>query len=84
MHHIIKKDSDICPYCKIELKGGWYSEFHIETHYKNLICECGKKNWIRVNFIGSGHDSFRLGNKKTIEDRLESEKRKEKKKVKKK
>ena len=28
-----------------------------EQHYKSVVCnECGRKNWIKVGFLGSGHD----------------------------
>jgi hypothetical protein len=37
----------------------WYSEWNKDHHYKSFICEkCGRKNFMPVNFQGSGHDSF--------------------------
>ena len=50
-----------CSYCKKELKREfWRSEWDFnhpdEHHYKSIKCECGKKNWVKVEFVGSGHD----------------------------
>ena len=60
-HHIQGNDLEaICPYCLTKLdKKDWISEFNIEHHYKFHICECGKKVWVKVDFHGSGHDSWR-------------------------
>lgn len=60
-HHIQGNDLEaICPYCSTILKDkDWNSEFHIERHYKCHICDCGKKICLKVNFHGSGHDSWR-------------------------
>ncbi len=54
-----------CLYCKQGLNGEkWYSSWaggH-EHHYKVIHCEkCKRKNWGRVNFPGSGHDSVLKG-----------------------
>ncbi|MCK4521451.1 MAG: hypothetical protein KAU20_02670 [Nanoarchaeota archaeon] len=50
---------EICPYCKADLSNKeWNSEFHFEHHYKIHDCKCGKKIIIKVNFHGSGHDSW--------------------------
>ncbi len=50
----------VCDYCSHELdKEQWCSEWcnHNERHYKGADCpHCGKKNWVEVDFIGSGHD----------------------------
>jgi hypothetical protein len=50
----------VCHRCNVELdKDKWVSEWdsgNPELHYKSAICECGKKNWVQVDFQGSGHD----------------------------
>lgn len=50
-----------CTYCCRELDNfkwisQWDEQNHQAHHYKSIICECGKKNWIKVDFQGSGHD----------------------------
>ena len=49
-----------CSYCSHEVDGKqWDSEWHEchERHYKSIVCEnCGKKDWMKANFNGSGHD----------------------------
>ena len=61
-HHLIKEmhAKNFCVYCGKELKGkNWNSEFEAELHYKTVKCpECKKKNRIRVDFHGSGHDNW--------------------------
>lgn len=49
----------VCPYCSKDIrKEAWESRHDDEIHYKQMSCECGKKVWIRVDFHGSGHDSW--------------------------
>ena len=61
VHHWIC-ESDIkenCIYCGNDLNDKkWESSFEGDSHYKTLTCECGKNNRVRVNFLGSGHDSW--------------------------
>ena len=65
---------NICPYCKSDLsKENWDSEFAVHLHYKKLTCKCGKKVWIRVNFNGSGHDSWTRHKKVTIESLVDKD-----------
>jgi len=50
-----------CLYCKKELDTSlWTSQWdqlhHEEHHYKAIKCNCGKKNWVKLDFLGSGHD----------------------------
>ncbi|MBT4935762.1 hypothetical protein HOL21_03970 [Candidatus Woesearchaeota archaeon] len=60
MEHItnqLKGDKCYCGHL-IE-KNDWTSEWceHAERHYKNALCsKCGKKNLIKLDFDGSGHD----------------------------
>jgi len=69
MHHIVTEmsQSDQCVYCGNGIKGKrWYSEHSLEHHYKSVDCECGKRIRIKMDFIGSGHDTW----EKNIEDKL--------------
>lgn len=47
-----------CIYCRKGLDSKeWSSEWSSDQHYKQIKCRsCGKKNWSRLNFAGSGHD----------------------------
>lgn len=50
-----------CLYCKKELDSSlwsshWDALHHEEHHYKLIKCGCGKKNWVKMDFCGSGHD----------------------------
>ncbi|MEA3429857.1 MAG: hypothetical protein U9R08_01145 [Nanoarchaeota archaeon] len=60
--HMVKSEQvkDQCPYCGTDLDKvtGWESEFHIGMHYKKITCSCGKENILKVDFIGSGHDTW--------------------------
>lgn len=47
-----------CIYCSKPLKGEWFSDFASETHYKCIICSCGRENCTDVDFIGTGHDKL--------------------------
>ncbi|MBI2129144.1 hypothetical protein HYU07_02800 [Candidatus Woesearchaeota archaeon] len=63
-HHIARSEAqqDTCLYCGSSLKDKiWDSEFKGHLHYKTLICSCGRKAHIRMNFKGSGHDSWNNG-----------------------
>ena len=68
-HHLIKsieKDGN-CIYCSEELDADeWKSSFASQSHYKCIVCSCGKKNCVRVGFIGTGHDTW-SGLEKKIE-----------------
>jgi hypothetical protein len=79
-HHLVSEEGQktFCIYCKRDVPiSGWTSEWHSETHYKNVVCKCGKELHIKVNFEGSGHDSWngkkfksKIVKKKTIEDKV--------------
>ena len=77
MHHIIR-DSDLaatCAYCSKEMVNkAWTSHWVGEKHYKAARCECGREMWLRVMFIGSGHDNWNKNGAnnegKTIEERV--------------
>jgi hypothetical protein len=59
VHHLIKHNLE-CLYCThAPEKKAWFSEWNKDHHYKTFICEnCGRKNFVRASFDGSGHDSF--------------------------
>lgn len=56
----LMKDPLECIYCHSKNKDKkWRSEWNEEHHYKCFICDtCGKKTHIKVDFHGSGHDSW--------------------------
>lgn len=61
-----------CLYCSESLaEEVWRSEWRGgtgELHYKSVKCDdCGKKNWLTVPFLGSGHDAISVARKKSIE-----------------
>jgi len=42
----------------------WISSFSGKIHYKEIKCSvCGKTNRVKVDFAGSGHDSWDKTNK---------------------
>ncbi len=48
-----------CDYCTNDFdKEKWESDWcDSHKHYKSLHCDgCGKENWLKVKFHGSGHD----------------------------
>ena len=49
-----------CIYCQTELnKNNWVSQWggHAHHHYKIIPCDkCTRKNWVRLEVPGSGHD----------------------------
>ncbi len=59
-----------CLYCSQSLcEELWRSEWkeHVH-HYKSVKCDdCGKKNWLKAPFLGSGHDQVSQKGTKTIE-----------------
>ena len=60
-HHMIKavERGGNCVYCNETLESGkWQSEFTPGSHYKCVVCKCGKENCIKVSYIGTGHDSW--------------------------
>lgn len=60
-HHLLNERElkTFCIYCKSEVPViSWKSEWHFEAHYKTVLCKCGKSLHMKVNFEGSGHDSW--------------------------
>ncbi|MBW2970540.1 hypothetical protein KY320_00095 [Candidatus Woesearchaeota archaeon] len=57
--HLIKEVTE-CIYCHCKTKDKkWSSEWNEEHHYKTFICDrCKRKNHVKVDFHGSGHDSW--------------------------
>ncbi|MFH0979186.1 MAG: hypothetical protein V1837_07870 [Candidatus Woesearchaeota archaeon] len=66
-----KHQKETCLYCGRSMdQRQWNTMHHREVLYKVTHCECGKKAMIRMNFYGSGHDTW--GNN-LISDRLKNE-----------
>ena len=60
-HHLLKEKELInrCLYCNRDIPTiAWRSEFFGNTHYKVFDCECGKTMKFKVDFLGSGDDSW--------------------------
>lgn len=59
--HNLKEDNlrNVC-YCGHHLTDKeWCSEFPEDKHYKSICCdECGRKVFVNVDFLGSGHDNW--------------------------
>ncbi len=68
--HLIKDfEMQSCLYCGKDFSSvNWSSEFEAEHHYKCVTCSCGKKNTIKVDFHGSGHDKFKVDVNKNVND----------------
>lgn len=48
-----------CIYCNEQLDSEkWSSVFAQIHHYKCVLCKCGKENCVKVDFAGTGHDSW--------------------------
>lgn len=59
--HLIKEQENKwhCLYCNHELGDhNWISVWEGEFHYKEARCKCGKKQRVKVDFVGSGHDDW--------------------------
>ncbi len=74
-HHIIREDDQVrgCPYCgkKVSPKK-WRSGFSdTNAHYKEFRCSCGKRLSIRMDFMGSGDDSWHRNLDRRIEEEEE-------------
>ncbi len=54
----IRRDGS-CIYCNEKLQAeNWSSVFAQIQHYKCVLCKCGKENCVKVDFGGTGHDSW--------------------------
>ena len=60
-HLIRSKKINCCRLCNNDLENKpWISQWEGNQHYKVNICDnCGKKQWITVDFEGSGHDHWK-------------------------
>ncbi|PIN76393.1 hypothetical protein COV17_02615 [Candidatus Woesearchaeota archaeon CG10_big_fil_rev_8_21_14_0_10_36_11] len=60
MEHILSQLKGGNCYCSHPInREDWNSEWGEcdEQHYKKAVCsKCGKTNWIKLRFEGSGHD----------------------------
>ncbi len=59
-HFIKNPNLKKCLFCNNSLENKpWQSQWELNQHYKTHICEkCGKKNWVKVDFLGSGDDDW--------------------------
>ena len=76
MEHILSNVEGVeCLYCSQSLSQElWRSEWkeHVH-HYKSVKCDdCGRKNWLKAQFLGSGHDRVSQKGKQTIESVIRS------------
>ena len=71
MEHLVRLAAG-CLYCKKSLPTDWNSVWGSSErdHYKSQRCSCGRTNWVRVPFEGSGHDQILSDGEKTIESRI--------------
>jgi len=61
-----------CEYCSEQINLESLESFWIaQYHYKVVRCSCGKSNWVKVNFEGSGHDQGLEKKKETIESTIQ-------------
>ncbi len=81
MKHQLVSETELkkfCIYCSTEISvDKWGSAWDFEKHYKSATCPCCKKTLhLKVNFEGSGHDSWSgkkfepACHKITIEDKI--------------
>jgi len=72
MEHAIREfEKCHCLYCRKKLnqnklRSEWDPCEHEIHQYKSIVCECGKKNWVKVDFDCSGHDLL-FGKKISLE-----------------
>jgi DNA-directed RNA polymerase subunit RPC12/RpoP len=75
-HHIISEadQAHACPYCgKNTAIKRWKSVFDASNmHYKECVCSCGHRVTVKVDFMGSGHDSWNK-NLRNLDKRIEEE-----------
>ncbi|MBU0460151.1 MAG: hypothetical protein KKH52_01285 [Nanoarchaeota archaeon] len=61
LQRIRKGGKFVCSRCHEELgRDNWAKEWDEQSpefYYKTFICNCGKKNWIKLDFLSSGHES---------------------------
>jgi hypothetical protein len=60
-HHLIRavERGGWCIYCDKKLDDtAWKSSFTPGSHYKCIVCSCGKTNCMEVFYIGTGHDGM--------------------------
>ena len=64
-----------CDYCITKLDvakscSEWDDVHHEDHHYNGVSCDsCGKKNWVKVDFMCSGHETV-FENKVTVDSIL--------------
>jgi len=70
-HHLMCDNDLMCQcYCGKDLKDSkWDSQFFGEKHYKITKCGCGREVMVKVQFSGSGHDTF--NDEKSLETKVD-------------
>lgn len=71
VHHLMSEEDAVsnCPNCRREIPAKWFSKFDVSNfHYKDFECDCGYMVSIRVNFSGSGDDSWNENLDRKIEE----------------
>jgi hypothetical protein len=59
IHHLVTEgDREWCFICGRKLEPPWESAFDGDKHYKVKECDCGYLHSIRIDFFGSGHDTW--------------------------
>ena len=71
LRRIRKGSKFVCSRCGIELnRENWakeWDEHHPGYYYKTFICACGKKNWIKIDILSSGHEQLLEGGEVSLE-----------------
>ena len=64
-------ESGKCTYCKnkvSQIESEWDDHDDEHHHYKITRCQgCGKKNWLKVCYHGSGHDCILTDKERSID-----------------
>ena len=81
--HLIKNEDIQSCYCGADLKNAkWEPEFSSHLFYRTLKCSCGRKNRVKMDWSGSGHDRWQpTGAEKSTPDVFEDMVKKEHTKV---
>ncbi len=81
--HLVKNEEIHSCYCGADLKDAqWRPEFSSHMFYRTVICNCGRKNMVKLGFGGSGHDRWKpTGAVKTTPDTFDEMVKKEHSKV---
>lgn len=66
----LKDSMGVCPYCNKNISElRFESTFDLNSLYKELQCNCGRKISFKMSWIGSGHDNWEKRN--NLDKRIE-------------